>query len=569
MDKVDAIILACWESEDKDFNRLEIDPLLLPLPEQPMLHMVFQRVVDNGCRKILIVLGEHPQCYRDALQSYAHQARSNSNEMQFDSHGHTPALELRFCYATDVGQGNVSLAQIGSYLAHDQSTCLLANADSLPFSAAQLRQASLSNDVALCWVDSGFVSWTGWANLRSELLREILPQLCNRNAMEAAILNHQGIERMREQQPIATQDARLTLNSIHCLMHAKVRAGGGAGAVAGGDASAGAITPPCNAAQEKQGISIGMNCYIHPSAQLIGPIYIGDNVCIGRNACIGPNVILGKGSMVGDDTHLQTAYVFPNTFIGSHLQIQGAIANHLGILNVYTGSIACMQDTNILGSVSARQYFARVPFSHRMLAALLLPLVSMLAYRMQRTKAWPWQDKQAQLATHSMDNARADGDEIAYLHPIQRRFMAMHSRCNARHEAIFQELPQAYVQHFLYCFVPGLHDVIAGKIALVGLQPRNLAQISKLPTHWQKLYAHQITGLLNHNLLLGKEGACDAMRFAGDAMSSMSFFACCKLLLAYAKQVRAQLRSVSSNEEGQTLHSRQTPHKEARSPPHN
>jgi mannose-1-phosphate guanylyltransferase len=50
-----------------------------------------------------------------------------------------------------------------------------------------------------------------------------------------------------------------------------------------------------------ENVFIGNNANIHPSAKIIGPVYIGENTTIGAYSTIGPNTILGNNCKVGID----------------------------------------------------------------------------------------------------------------------------------------------------------------------------------------------------------------------------------------------------------------------------
>ena len=61
------------------------------------------------------------------------------------------------------------------------------------------------------------------------------------------------------------------------------------------------------ARQIAEGIWVGHNHVIHPSARLAPPVYIGDNCQIGRNVELGPNVALGKNVIIDDEATISKA----------------------------------------------------------------------------------------------------------------------------------------------------------------------------------------------------------------------------------------------------------------------
>ena len=54
-------------------------------------------------------------------------------------------------------------------------------------------------------------------------------------------------------------------------------------------------------AERDRGVWIGRGCEIDPSANIVGPVAIGENVTIGRGAVVGPRTSIGDDAQVGDE----------------------------------------------------------------------------------------------------------------------------------------------------------------------------------------------------------------------------------------------------------------------------
>jgi len=77
-----------------------------------------------------------------------------------------------------------------------------------------------------------------------------------------------------------------------------------------------------------QHVYVGKNPGIHPTVQIISPVYIGEDVTIGENSIIGPNTIIGNGCQVSagqtisdtiiwDNINIQEDSIFLNIIYGS------------------------------------------------------------------------------------------------------------------------------------------------------------------------------------------------------------------------------------------------------------
>jgi mannose-1-phosphate guanylyltransferase len=64
-----------------------------------------------------------------------------------------------------------------------------------------------------------------------------------------------------------------------------------------------------------QHVYIGANPNIHPSVQIISPVYIGNHVSIGENSVIGPNSIIGDNCRVAANKTIAEAIIWDNISI--------------------------------------------------------------------------------------------------------------------------------------------------------------------------------------------------------------------------------------------------------------
>lgn len=103
------------------------------------------------------------------------------------------------------------------------------------------------------------------------------------------------------------------------------------------------------------GVSVGLHARVSPSARLIAPCWIGDNVFVGPEAVIGPNAILEDRAFVETGAHIANSVVGPETFVGELTSIQQSLATGGTLINWKTRSCLDVPDEFLLCSLGSRQ----------------------------------------------------------------------------------------------------------------------------------------------------------------------------------------------------------------------
>ncbi len=77
--------------------------------------------------------------------------------------------------------------------------------------------------------------------------------------------------------------------------------------------------------QVSDGIYIGKDVTIEPGAELVGPLYIGDNVHIGRNVRLGEYSIVESGATIADFVNVKKSIVGAGAHVGAFSQLRACI----------------------------------------------------------------------------------------------------------------------------------------------------------------------------------------------------------------------------------------------------
>jgi mannose-1-phosphate guanylyltransferase/phosphomannomutase len=77
--------------------------------------------------------------------------------------------------------------------------------------------------------------------------------------------------------------------------------------------------------RERSGISIGANCTIDETAELVPPICIGRNVKVKKGAKIGPHTVLGDNVFIEEGATVERSVLWDGVYVGPSVSIQSSI----------------------------------------------------------------------------------------------------------------------------------------------------------------------------------------------------------------------------------------------------
>ena len=73
------------------------------------------------------------------------------------------------------------------------------------------------------------------------------------------------------------------------------------------------------------GVWAGLRCKIDPSAKVIAPCWIGENVWVRGRATVGPNAFIEDSALVDNDAEVTAGWIGPHTYIGALTQVRNSL----------------------------------------------------------------------------------------------------------------------------------------------------------------------------------------------------------------------------------------------------
>jgi lipopolysaccharide/colanic/teichoic acid biosynthesis glycosyltransferase len=255
-------------------------------------------------------------------------------------------------------------------------------------------------------------------------------------------------------------------------------------------------------------VRLSRNVMLHPSAQLIPPVYIGENCEIAAEARVGPNVFVGPGCVIDRRSAITDSVVLPGTYVGECLELDNVLVDRNRVARGFAGSpvrveVGCAVASLAEGALSrcAGGLLSRVV--GLVLLVQVVPVLLLVALFLKLTRRGR--------VLHRTGVVRL---------PAVRRgkrweTFRLWSFCPRGGSG------QAGVRHFFLEFLPGLVNVARGDLRLVGLPPRTPEEVRLLGPDWQAFYLQGKTGILSENLL-ASETASEEEAYATEGVYAVS-----------------------------------------------
>jgi lipopolysaccharide/colanic/teichoic acid biosynthesis glycosyltransferase len=229
------------------------------------------------------------------------------------------------------------------------------------------------------------------------------------------------------------------------------------------------------------GIWISRNVRLHPTAQLLAPVYIGENCNIASGVRLGPDAVIGKDCVLDTHCTVTNSLVFPGSYVGEALELADVLVDKNRLINARLGGTVPVTDDFILGGMSDRHL---VPWVTRMLSRLTGLVLLVLAAPVL-------------LVTFLCLKAARRGPVLS-----RREVVRLPTSPEERDWRTFRlwsfgpEADLCSFQGLLQRFLPALVNVAGGDLSFVGVPPRSREEVRQLSHDWRALYLRAKPGIV-------------------------------------------------------------------------
>jgi hypothetical protein len=252
------------------------------------------------------------------------------------------------------------------------------------------------------------------------------------------------------------------------------------------------------------GIRLCRNAVLHPTARLLPPVFIGPDCNIGRGVVLGPNVVVQPRCVLDDHCSASDALVLSGSYVGESLELSQVLVDRNRLMNAKYGTELAVSDTFILGAVAGGSGVgallrgaARIPAA--LLFLLCLPVLAVAALWRRLQGHRPVVCRRAVVRLPAPDASRTPP-------PFELLSLAE------------PETLTSVRQHFLLVFLPGLLQVISGKLAIVGIRPLRAAELEAMGADRRGLCLRTKAGLVTEALLVYGPSANDDDQYSAEAV---------------------------------------------------
>jgi lipopolysaccharide/colanic/teichoic acid biosynthesis glycosyltransferase len=230
------------------------------------------------------------------------------------------------------------------------------------------------------------------------------------------------------------------------------------------------------------GVWLSRNVVLHPTAQLVPPVYIGADTQVGAGVRLGPDVAIGNGCVLDSRAALANAVVFPGSYVGEGLVLTDAVVDKNQLIHPRRGTVVAVTDNFILGNMAEehiRRWLVRRLWrlTGLLLLILSLPLLVVTAVLLKLFREGPvvYRKKAVRLPATPQNLEQRIFRFYSFVpfdgldgQPLEPRLASLHG--------------------ILLRFLPALMNVVRGELNFVGVPPRAPAEIRALPRDWQTIY---------------------------------------------------------------------------------
>jgi NDP-sugar pyrophosphorylase family protein len=532
-----AVLVATGECPDMSALTRQYPTPMLPLLNRPFIHHVVEHLVEQGVTRIDFVLSNLPEKIEGSLGDGTrwgadfryHLARDASHpynllrNMDLGDNtgailiGHAdrlPDLPLRSmpptagqtvpaafcCSRAEAGEDGLTTEGSG----RDDRRSDGPPPTSMPEHPAKrgMGAVALAEPVSAAHVEEGIsppprpapgrLDWTGWAMLSREEIAS-LPANLDETGFEAHILELSARESsvvsvapplcMRSYDDILSSHRRALSGDFKGLMH--------------------------SAREVEEGILLSRNVTIHPTVKLIPPVFIGENCRISIGTQLGPNATIGNDCVIDSRCLVNESIVFPGSFVGEALELEGSIVDRNRLINARIGTDVVVPESFILGSLSDHDLGKNinrilVRTTATVMLGLFLPLLAVTALFLKVFRKGPvFHRKKIVALPSSPDEAQWRTFDLLSFRP--------HS-----------ETALPGLTDFLLRFLPALGNVGRGEIGFAGLPPRTREEVADLPGDWKDFYIPSQVGIVTEADILGIERSCDYEHYTVEAFYAVN-----------------------------------------------
>ncbi|MFZ5918245.1 MAG: sugar transferase [Chloroflexota bacterium] len=253
--------------------------------------------------------------------------------------------------------------------------------------------------------------------------------------------------------------------------------------------------------QAADGVWLGHNVALPPDVRIAAPVQIGDECQVRPGVVLGPETVLGRGVIVDQNAAITRSVVLDGTYVGQAVEVKEAVVNQNCLINVPSAVSVYVADHFMLGGSGEAYVTAGVRRAVDWLAALVglilcSPLLALTALWLRLTSGRP-------VLLREPHVVRDPRSELLSGQTLTQTVMLRRLRTR---RADGRDLPGGrFLRRWAIDLLPRLLDVMAGRLALVGVRPLEPQEAACATEEWHQNRYQSPAGLTGLWLIQGGE----------------------------------------------------------------
>jgi NDP-sugar pyrophosphorylase family protein len=220
---------------------------------------------------------------------------------------------------------------------------------------------------------------------------------------------------------------------------------------------------------------VGHHCRIDPTSTIEAPVFIGNHACIGSGVHVKSASVIGNGVIIDSNALVESSVVLDHTYVGTYINMVDRIASGKYVFNIREGSVLRVDDPIIVSGLREK---ILGPAARRLTDKAIA-----LALFVATSPIWMLKGFGRLVRGNRFFDVRAS--VIAEGVPDES-VLQWSSRVN---------LLRFNDAHPFVSRLPGLWDVVSGRLALVGVRPLSEEEMARLKEDWTLLRFESPAGL--------------------------------------------------------------------------
>ena len=101
----------------------------------------------------------------------------------------------------------------------------------------------------------------------------------------------------------------------------------------------------------ESGVYAGMNVVMKPDVEVLAPVLLGDNLRLERGVRISGGASLGAGVVIDRGTRLNHSIIFPGTYVGKNMDVDGKIVSGRRVIDPYSGAFVDLTEAGLSADI--------------------------------------------------------------------------------------------------------------------------------------------------------------------------------------------------------------------------